>query len=133
MKREEFIKKGLAAGAILGLAGAGGCSLFDDPEMKVCLQSEVPEDGFFLSRFNRKQIFLTYLEGELVIFSLICRHKQCTVKWIADDKQFACPCHDGLYDQYGEVIDGPPPGPLHRFKHEIRNGAIWVLNEKLNG
>ncbi|WNJ17365.1 Rieske (2Fe-2S) protein [Pontibacter sp. G13] len=132
MKRSEFLKKSLAAGAGACMLGSvESCSIFDDPEMKVCAVADIEAVPFLVSRFNRKQIFLTYLDGELTIFSLICRHKKCTVEWEERDEEFVCPCHDGRYDRTGQVIDGPPPGPLHRYRYEIRNDEIWVLNEFL--
>lgn len=131
--RRKFIKHTALAGAGL-YAGTNlsGCSLFDEPEMQVCTVAELQGAGDFLTKFNRKQILATYLDGELTIFSLICRHKRCTVAWKPDEAQFQCPCHEGVYDKYGKVIDGPPPGPLHRWKHEIRKGVIWVLNEPIS-
>lgn len=129
--RRSFLKNSVVASAGL-CAGANlsGCSLFDDAEMQVCTVADLQASSYLVAKFNRKQIMVTYLEEELVIFSLICRHKKCTVAWEAADLQFQCPCHEGVYDQYGKVIDGPPPGPLYRFKAEVRGDAIWVLNEK---
>ena len=130
MKRKEFIQSGLTAGiGLCALQSLSGCALFDEPEMLVCTLAELKTNSFFTSRFNRKKIFATYLDDELVIFSLICRHKKCTVAWEEDEELFLCPCHEGTYDKYGEVIDGPPPGPLYRFKYEIRGDEVWVLNE----
>ena len=129
--RRKFLKDSALAGA--GLCAAQGlvaCSLFDDPEMQVCTLAELQAAGFVIARFNRRQVMATFLDGEIVIFSLICRHKRCTVAWEPDEAQFQCPCHEGLYDKYGKVIDGPPPGPLYRFRHELREDALWVINEK---
>ncbi len=130
MDRKEFIKSGLTAGiGFCALQTLSSCNLLNEPEMLVCSLKDLQNAPFFISKFNRKKIFATYLDEELVIFSLICRHKRCTVAWEEDEELFICPCHEGTYDKYGEVIDGPPPGPLMRFKHEIRGEDVWVLNE----
>lgn len=127
--RRRFIKQGaILGGGICGLSLAS-CSLFDEAEMRVCTLSELKDQHFLISRFNRKKIFLRYLNENLVIFSLICRHKKCTVDFEEEEQMFICPCHDGMYDKFGAVIDGPPPAPLRRFKYEIRGEEIWVLNE----
>ncbi|MEO1449408.1 MAG: Rieske 2Fe-2S domain-containing protein [Bacteroidota bacterium] len=128
--RRRFMRQSATVG-LVWLAGnsLAGCGIFDDPEMRVCRLDELEAQRSMTSRFNGKKIFLTYLEEELVIFSLICRHKKCTVKYVPDEEIFACPCHEGMYDKEGEVIDGPPPAPLHRFQYEIRDGEIWVLNK----
>ncbi|MEO0584391.1 MAG: ubiquinol-cytochrome c reductase iron-sulfur subunit [Bacteroidota bacterium] len=127
--RKEFLKRSgtLAAGAC-ALATVPACGLLDEPEMRVCTVGELEAAGTFVGKFNRKQIFLTYLDDELTIFSLVCTHKKCTVKWEENEELFACPCHEGTYDKLGRVIDGPPPRPLNRFKYEIRGEEIWVLN-----
>jgi len=48
-------------------------------------------------------------------FSLICTHLGCIVEWQADKKEFYCPCHDGRFDEFGEVLAGPPPVPLEQI------------------
>ena len=129
MNRKEFIQNSLFFSAGVVVTGLSGCSLFDEKKMKAATEAEVKEKGFVVKTFNRKEIFITYLEEKLTIFSLICRHKKCTVKYNNKKEQFICPCHDGTYDKTGKVVSGPPPSPLRRFQYEIRNGEIWVLNQ----
>lgn len=129
MNRKSFLKNSLIIGTGVAAVGTEACSLFDEKEMKVCMETELKENEYLMKTFNRKDIFLTYIDGQLTIFSLICRHKRCTVKYNTTKSQFICPCHDGIYDRSGKVVSGPPPGPLRKFKHEIRNGEIWVINE----
>jgi Rieske Fe-S protein len=134
MDRKTFLALNIKAGiGICALQTVSSCGLLNEPEMLVCSMEELEQNDYIISKFNRKKIFVTYLDDELVIFSLICRHKRCTVAWEEDEEQFVCPCHEGTYDKYGEVIDGPPPGPLYRFKHEIREGNLWVLNQRPEG
>lgn len=101
------------------------------PEMLVGTVSQLESSGFLSPKFNEKRIFTTFLDGQIVTFSMVCRHKKCTVDWVSEVKEFQCPCHEGVYDAYGKVLDGPPPGPLFRFKTEVRGEEIWVLNEYL--
>ena len=55
-----------------------------------------------------------------------CTHLGCSVPWVADEKQFHCPCHGSLYDQTGVVLGGPAPRPLDMFPLTIRDGEIFV-------
>ncbi len=52
--------------------------------------------------------------GDVVVFSSTCTHLGCTVRWEEKSRHFICPCHGGIYDAEGEVVSGPPPGPLGR-------------------
>ncbi len=53
-------------------------------------------------------------DGVLAL-SLICTHAGCTVQWQSSTGQFRCPCHDGKFDEFGDVVGGPPPLPLERL------------------
>jgi nitrite reductase/ring-hydroxylating ferredoxin subunit len=130
MDRKAFLKQMAALGIGAGMAASlPGCAFLMESEKRVCSLSELEAAGSVSIKFNFARILATRLEGEIVIFSLICSHKRCTVKWEAEEEQFECPCHEGVYDKYGEVVDGPPPDPLRRFKHEIRGEDLWVLNQ----
>ncbi len=59
-------------------------------------------------------------------FSLICTHLGCTVQWQTEKQEFYCPCHDGIFDQFGEVISGPPPIPLEQITVRVENGQVIV-------
>ena len=62
-------------------------------------------------------------------FSLICTHLGCIVQWSGDNKEFYCPCHDGYFDQFGEVIAGPPPVPLEQFPVRVVDEQVVVGEE----
>lgn len=59
-------------------------------------------------------------------FSLICTHLGCTVEWQADKKEFYCPCHDGRFDEFGDVLAGPPPIPLEQIPVRVEGDAVTV-------
>lgn len=62
-------------------------------------------------------------------FSLICTHLGCLVEWRSDHKDFYCPCHDGIFDQFGEVTAGPPPVPLEQFPVKVVDDQVIVGEE----
>lgn len=59
-------------------------------------------------------------------FSLICTHLGCTVKWQEGEKKFYCPCHEGYFDQFGEVVAGPPPVPLEQFPVVVDGDRVII-------
>jgi Rieske Fe-S protein len=63
------------------------------------------------------------------VFSNICSHMQCPVRWETALRQFLCPCHGGLYDIRGRNTGGPPPKPLPEYVHRIDAGRLYVSNE----
>jgi len=65
-------------------------------------------------------------DGNWKAFSLVCTHLACTVNWNPEKKTFNCPCHDGLFDEDGKVISGPPPAPLERLKAEVKGDKVVV-------
>lgn len=54
--------------------------------------------------------------NDMFILNSICTHLACTVNWSESDQVYLCPCHDAKFSREGEVLDGPPPHPLHRFE-----------------
>lgn len=59
-------------------------------------------------------------------FSMICTHLGCTVEWQEGNQEFYCPCHDGRFDQFGEVVAGPPPVPLESYPVQIVDDKVVV-------
>jgi Rieske Fe-S protein len=78
---------------------------------------------------NQDEISVYILTGngrDYIALSNICTHLGCRVRWIADQQQFFCPCHNGVFDQEGNVLSGPPPRPLDRFTVKVENSEMFV-------
>lgn len=56
--------------------------------------------------------------------SLRCTHVGCEVKWDEASRRYHCPCHEGVYDEEGRVIAGPPPQPLSRIRSVVSGGNV---------
>jgi menaquinol-cytochrome c reductase iron-sulfur subunit len=78
-------------------------------------------------------VFLVrYRSGEIRVFSNICTHMQCPVRWEPAIGQFLCPCHGGLYDIFGNNVGGPPPKPLPQWVHRIGPDGTLYLKDELD-
>ncbi|MCS7160874.1 MAG: ubiquinol-cytochrome c reductase iron-sulfur subunit [Gemmatales bacterium] len=55
-------------------------------------------------------------QSALVAFSAVCPHLGCSVRYDAMDDRFSCPCHAGVFDLSGQVVEGPPPRPMDRLQ-----------------
>lgn len=64
---------------------------------------------------------------EFVVMSNICTHLGCRVRWISDQEQFFCPCHNAVFDKDGSVVAGPPPRPLDRYQVKVEEGQLFIL------
>jgi len=101
--------------------GAGSASPVEIP------LSEIPVGGSLTFQYGTiPGIVLREEEEKFKAFSLICTHMACTVVWNEGKKEFFCPCHDGYFDAEGNVISGPPPTPLERFRVEVRGEKVWI-------
>lgn len=63
---------------------------------------------------------------EFIAFSNICTHLSCRVRWIDDQDQFFCPCHNAVFDRNGLVVSGPPPRPLDRYQVKVEDDQIYI-------
>ena len=63
---------------------------------------------------------------DFTAMSNICTHLGCRVRWVAERKQFFCPCHNGVFDKDGNVVSGPPPKPLNRYEVKVENGQLSI-------
>lgn len=70
-------------------------------------------------------------ESEAVIaFSAACTHMGCIVKWQDSDRKFHCPCHGGLFTEYGNIDNNGSAihylNALPRLRTKIENGTVFV-------
>jgi len=64
--------------------------------------------------------------GALKVLSGTCPHLGCVAIWHGDRGRFICPCHNGNFDRYGELLSGPPPRGLDPLPVKIEGGKLWV-------
>ena len=83
-------------------------------------------DGWF-EKTVHGTVYVVAEKSGLIALSNICTHLGCPVHWDNERNAFICPCHNGVYDRQGNVVSGPPPRPLDRFKKRIAKGHIEIL------
>lgn len=64
---------------------------------------------------------------DFIAMSNICTHLGCRIRWVADQDQFFCPCHNAVFDKSGNVVAGPPPRSLDQFQVKEENGQLFIL------
>ena len=88
--------------------------------------AELPIGGNKIITFGGSPAIVLRTPESIKAFSLICTHLGCIVQWQEAQQEFYCPCHDGRFDQFGEVISGPPPVPLEEIAVKVENNTITV-------
>jgi len=64
---------------------------------------------------------------EFTAMSNVCTHLGCRVRWVVEEEQFFCPCHNAIFDKNGQVVAGPPPRALDRYEVKEEDGQLFVL------
>lgn len=139
VSRREFITKLGVFGAltIAILAFARNLYLFFIPSKKkktyhkylVGKVDKIPVGKAKEILIQKKPVFVVHLEDGFKVFSGICTHLGCIVKWEENNNRFYCPCHKGVFAKTGEVLEGPPPAPLDEFTVEMDGNLVFVQVE----
>jgi menaquinol-cytochrome c reductase iron-sulfur subunit len=97
----------------------------DTPTLfKVSVQRQT---GWIQNEEEISAYLLTENGRDFVAMSNICSHLGCRVRWISDQGEFFCPCHNGVFDRQGNVVSGPPPRPLDRYQLKVEDDQIYIL------
>ena len=70
---------------------------------------------------------LTENGQEFTVMSNICTHLGCRVRWVDEQEQFFCPCHNAAFEKNGDVAHGPPPKPLDQYEVKVEDDQIFIL------
>lgn len=83
--------------------------------------------GWIVNEEEISVYVLTDNGRDFIAMSNICTHLGCRVRWISEQGEFFCPCHNGVFDKQGNVVSGPPPRPLDRYEVKVEDDQIFVL------
>lgn len=129
----------IAGPAVLFVAGSANTSSDQDAWIRLGSASSVEPRGAptlmkatvsrrsgYLVEEQEVSVWVVTDDGsQFTVLSNICTHLGCRVRWVDDEGQFFCPCHNGVFDRSGEVVDGPPPRPLDQFEYMVEDGQIF--------
>jgi Rieske Fe-S protein len=68
-------------------------------------------------------------EGPVLAMSAACTHMGCIVQWQDSDRKYHCPCHGGLFTEYGKPENSSPVRyltSLPRLETKIENDKVFV-------
>jgi len=85
------------------------------------------QTGWILTEEELSIYLLTEDGRDYIALSNICTHLGCRVRWITDQGQYFCPCHNAAFDKIGQVVSGPPPRPLDRYETKVEDDQLYIL------
>ncbi len=122
---------GAALAGLVGLVaapktGAGArrwrpaASIFDLPPKGpyTAILAERHADGWHTTR-RQSVVYIDKDGDEYRALSATCTHLGCRVRWDEANTQYRCPCHGGVFDRAGNVVEGPPPSGLTRLNVRV--------------
>lgn len=150
MSRQNFLKSAIAAiGGIITIGMAVPAVAYvigpalqrrqeqDAIRLGSASKVEIGEPTLFKIKIEQKTGWVTteeelsvyvYTENgrDYIALSNVCTHLGCRVRWISNQEQFFCPCHNATFDKDGKVVSGPPPRPLDRYEVTVDNGQLFI-------
>lgn len=138
-RRKFFTVVGNSAVGVAALGGLGVTWEFLSPNVllelptrfKVGAPQEIQPNTVVYNPQYRVFIFRDQ-SGFFYAVSSACTHLGCTSNWKSDgiaehpDGVITCPCHGSIFSKTGEVIRGPAPRPLDRFRMRLEDGQLVV-------
>lgn len=85
------------------------------------------QTGWIVNEEELSVYILTEDGRNYIAMSNICTHLGCHIRWISEQDQFFCPCHNGIFDKQGNVTSGPPPSPLNRYEVKVEDDQLFIL------
>ncbi|OGH56917.1 MAG: hypothetical protein A3G34_15945 [Candidatus Lindowbacteria bacterium RIFCSPLOWO2_12_FULL_62_27] len=89
--------------------------------------SKRKRDGWIVAQSRATVWVVRTAESAFEAFDPHCPHLGCPFRWDAQRQKFLCPCHMGVFDKTGAVVEGPPPRPLDRYPTRLVDGRLHVM------
>ncbi len=83
------------------------------------------QKGFYTLE-NNEPVMVWRKPEEIIVYSSECPHLGCQVQWDQERQRFLCACHGGAFDMQGNVVAGPPPRGLYRYKYKVEAGYLFA-------
>lgn len=81
-------------------------------------------DGVMIDKDN--QVILVRTAGKVIAFNLSCPHQNTALKWLEEDKVFACPKHKSRYQPDGTFISGRATRNMDRLAIKKEGDKVLV-------
>jgi len=101
-----------------------------EPGVPTLFKSTIQQQTGWITSEEEVSVYVLTEDGrDYIAMSNVCTHLGCRVRWISEQNNFICPCHNGVFGKAGEVLDGPPPKPLDRYEVKVENDELFIKME----
>jgi Rieske Fe-S protein len=84
------------------------------------------QDGY-AQVIDRTLVYVVKIgEKDVRVLQSRCTHLGCQTSYDRRARKIVCPCHGGVFDTQGNVLEGPPPAPLPTLQARVENGIVMV-------
>ena len=135
-RRELLRQLGLAAAGVGLLTGTAACSKeLDEPQIPTLSAplEQLPPGSRIVLGDEEIQVEVRRTSDGVAARSLICPHIGCFVEWKPAEGHYVCPCHEGTFDADGQLLFGPPRGPLRELPAWIEGDRVFVALVDIGG
>lgn len=130
MNDEALFSRRALAAAIAGAVATGlasSCRREEKPlapgQVAIAL-SQLPPGKRVIVVVAENPVEVTRQANGITARMLRCTHWGCVVRWHEPRRAYVCPCHEGTYDEDGNVLAGPPPLPLRTVPLSISGDRV---------
>ena len=113
---------GVALAYLQPPSGPGG----KEGPVEVADEKDIPIGEGRVVPFKDTTALVIHTESGFIAFSAVCTHAGCIVQWEKGRNRIWCACHAGAFDVEGNVVSGPPPRPLPRYRVTVQGEKIVV-------
>jgi arsenite oxidase small subunit len=100
---------------------SGAVARVQDLQVGIPAYFDYPSSGY-------TNMLMKKADGTVSALSILCTHVCCTCQYEAGTKQLYCPCHGSIFDQSGNVLQGPASTKLPSVQLTIdSNGNIFPV------
>jgi Rieske Fe-S protein len=143
--RRQFLKSMIAFGGVVALAAVFSLIQESRPSLPTTSQANLPAGAvantgqvsagspiYFDYPTGYPNVLLQKSDGSLIALSMLCTHVCCQLSYDPTNNQLYCPCHGSLFDENGNVVQGPAVVPLPTvvFTTDANNN---VFPQRANG
>ena len=97
----------------------------DHPELKDIGSFKILKE-VTIGEITDSIIIVKKSDTDYLVFSSVCRHKKCNVRYKKDRDLFVCPCHGSTYNMNGKVIKGPSQGDIPKYRVKVKDNKLEI-------